>query len=176
MEASKTLKCEALLLYGSVPDDIKRDLVEAVGSVPQSIFFREGKPLKEEVKKLDDEIARGLEGKGWSLEQEMPLGVGKLKVDMASEQKGVLIEIQKGKLPRIELDILKILYAHLKSPDKWQYGVLIVPKSYIRLPLEGRKTPFQYVKGSFSKLIEPLFGATGLRGFMLIGYEDPRSR
>jgi hypothetical protein len=164
----------ATVLYGEVPDDIRSDLSEAVSSVPEGIFFKNGRPLEEGVKELDDEIARGLERRGWILKREMPLGVGKFNVDIASEQKKVLIEIEKGKLPRIELDVLKIVYAHLKSPDRWQYGVLIVPKSHIRLPLEGRRTPFQYVKDSLSKLIEPVLRATGVRGFMLMGYEDPR--
>jgi hypothetical protein len=48
--------------------------------------------------------------------------------------------------------------------------VLIVPKSHVRLLLEGRRTPFQYVKDSLSKLIEPLLRGTGLRGFMLMGW------
>jgi hypothetical protein len=173
MGAEKTLRCEAAVLYGEVPDDIRSDLTEAVGSVPQAIFFKDGRPLEEEVKALDDEIADRLERRGWTLKRGVKVG-GKFSVDLASEQKKVLIEIEKGKLPRIELDVLKILYAHLKSPDMWQYGVLIVPKSHIRLPLEGRRTPFQYVKDSLSKLTEPVLKATGMGGFMLIGYEDPR--
>jgi hypothetical protein len=174
MGTEKTLKCEVMVLYGEVPDDIRSDLTEAIGSVPQDIFFKDGRPLEEEVKALDDEIADRLKRKGWTLKQGMPVGVGKFSVDIASEQKKVLVEIEKGKLPRIELDILKILHAHLKSPDRWQYGALIVPKSHIRLPLEGGRTPFQYVKDSLSKLTEPVLKATGMRGFMLIGYEDPR--
>jgi hypothetical protein len=128
------------VLYGEVPDGIRSDLTEAIGSVPQDIFFKDGRPLEEEVKALDDEIARRLERRGWTLKQGMPVGVGKFSVDIASEQKKVLIEIEKGKLPRIELDILKILYAHLRSPDRWQYGVLIVHTSGYRWKAGGRRS------------------------------------
>jgi hypothetical protein len=51
------------VLYREVPDDIRSDLIEAVSSAPQSILFKDGRPLEE----------------------------------IASEQKKVLVEIEKGK-------------------------------------------------------------------------------
>jgi hypothetical protein len=44
------MNCKTFMLWGSVPDDIKIDLVEAISSVHSNIFFDEdGKPLKKEV-------------------------------------------------------------------------------------------------------------------------------
>ena len=161
---------------GEVGDQIKHGLVQAIKSVPQHIFFdSKGVPLKSEIADLDRMIAADLNKQGWAAKPECPpFADTGFKVDLACEKHNVLIEIEKGKLPRLELDILKIASACSQYPDKWRFGALIVPSSHIQLPLAGRSSPFHYLK-NLEPLIERVINRCGVNGLIVIGYEDPRS-
>lgn len=164
------------ILAGLVPNDLKESLIEAVESVPQSVFFnKDGKSLKTEVYQLDRIIASSLENQGWTLKRNFrPFRDNRFNVDLAFDDKKVLIEIEKGKLPRLELDIIKIASACFQFPKQWRFGALIVPSSYIKLPLAGRQSPFEYLK-LLAVLVRPIIVARAVEGFLVVGYKDPRS-
>ena len=54
------LEASYQILYGQVPEDLAKDILQAVLAVPQAIFFREGKPRKDEIKEFDKEFAEAL--------------------------------------------------------------------------------------------------------------------
>lgn len=171
-----TPKVKTFMLHGAVPKDIEKDLTEAVESVPPSIFFDENnKPIKDEVNKFDEIIADSLKSLGWSPERNINLFDDSwFSIDLGSERKKTLIEIEKGILPRIELDIIKIANACHKAPEKWRFGALVVPASHIKLKLAGKRTPFVYLKNSLAKLAGPIFERADVEGFIVVGYHDPR--
>lgn len=159
------------MLIGTVPNTVQNGLVQAVKSVPMKIFFDEdGKPLKKEVP-LDDKIAVSLEGKRWKIQRNYRLlKESKFTVDLASEKHKTLIEIEKGQLPRLELDIIKMIGASRINPV-WNFGALIVPATYIKMKLATDTTPYDYLKK-----LKPLIACiqTSLKGLIVIGYNDPR--
>jgi len=163
-------------LIGSFPSDVKDSLIRAVESVPEGCFFDgSGNPLKKEVQGLDKGMAGALTGYGWNFESNFcPFPDCGFTVDLALKDHKVLIEIEKGKSPRLELDVLKIASACLKNPKHWRFGVLVVPSSYIKLPLAGRQFTYHYLQ-NLAPLIEPLLDACSVKGFLVIGYDDPRS-
>lgn len=123
-----------------------------------------------------------LRAQGYAVESNFcPFSDNAFNVDLALPKQKLLIEIEKGKQPRLELDILKIASACSQFPDRWSYGALVVPASYIKLKLAGEQAPYIYLK-RLKPLIQPLF--TGLvdrakvravvEGFIVIGYDDPR--
>lgn len=91
---------DCFMLIGSVSNIVQNDLIQAVKSVPRKIFFDEkGKPLKKEVP-IDEKIAKSLKGKGWEIQRNYRLlKESGFTVDLASEKRKTLIEIEKGQLP-----------------------------------------------------------------------------
>lgn len=160
-------------LIGSVPSATRNNLIKAVESVPQNIFFEEkGQPLKKEVP-LDGHLADFLKSKRWDVKRNYTILNGsKFSIDLASEKRNTLIEIEKGQLPRLELDIIKMVSASEINPA-WRFGALIVPATYITMKLATNTTPYEYLNN-----LKPLIAymRTSLEGLVVIGYRDPRSR
>ena len=134
------------------------------------------------MKKFDAAIAQAFRDRHCFVDQNFaPFDNNKFNVDIAIPDHKLLIEIEKGRLPRLELDIFKMASACWQSLDKWRYGALIVPASYIKLPLAGRNNPYDYLK-HLAQLIKPMFsadqgtadGPTMISGLVVIGYFDPR--
>jgi len=164
-------------LIGAIPGDLHGSLVKAVASVPETCFFDDaGKPLKTEVSGVDKAIASTLRELKWSFHQNYcPVLDCDFNVDLAIPTQKVLLEIEKGKQPRLELDIFKVASACLQHPEQWQYGALIVPSSYIELSLAGRQSPYQYLQ-RLAPLINPVLATSSVKGFLVIGYDDPRAQ
>ncbi len=165
-------------LFGSVPQDLAQELLQAVLAVPRAIFFREGLPRQDEIKELDEKFAQALfDPLGWDdVESPLhPFSDTQFKVDVASPHRKVLIEIEKGKLPRLELDVLKIASACCQFPQRWQLGAIIAPASYIRPPLMGRETPAKYLQ-RLTALVSPILQACQVHSLLLVSYKDPRGR
>ncbi len=98
---------------------------------------------------------------------------------------GTLIEVEKGKLPRLELDIMKIVNAIFKFPEKYGFGCIIVPTNYIRLNLAGKRSPYQYVKNQLLPLNSRILdfkqwegdgSPIAVKDFILIGYSRSSGR
>ena len=160
-------------LAGSVPNELKENIVKAVESVHQTVFFEKDRPLKREVSQLENEIARNIAKWGIPERNYCPFQDNRFEVDLAVVDKKLLIEIEKGNYPRLELEIIKIASACHQFPKKWRFGALIVPSSYIELRLAGRKPPFDYLE-RLKPLVQPII-ARMVEGFLVVGYKDPRS-
>lgn len=157
-------------LWGSIPESIMKVLVEATESVPEEVFFeRDGRVRKDEIKEIDGKIKNFLEKK-WKLEK-VVVPDTRFDFDLAFPKEKILIHIEKGKLARLELDILKAL-SLCHRQHEWKYYVMIVP-SNIELTLAPHYSPCEYLK-HLIKLAEPLLEKSGLEGFYAICYEDPR--
>jgi hypothetical protein len=93
-----------------------------------------------------------------------------------------LIEIEKGKQPRLELDIMKIINSIHRFPLKYGYGCIIAPGNYIRLKLAGNRSPYRYVTEHLIPLNRPVLdfknenGRFLLKDFVVVGYVDPRGK
>jgi hypothetical protein len=167
---------QTFVLWDTVPSAITSDLTKAVESVSAKVFFdAEDKPTKGEVVGLDQGVKEALSKSGWELiPNHKAFEDSEFSVDLACKSHKLLIEIEKGKLPRLELDIMKMVAACNQFPEKWQLGALIVPATYIKLPLEGRNTPYYYLKKRLKPLLRPLLESSKMAGLLVIGYEDPR--
>lgn len=157
------------------------DLVGAIEDVPDTIFFdQDGKPLKVEVKEFDKKICNELSRRfGGSGKVECKLRLWKpdrqFEIDVVlPTMPGTLVEIEKGQLPRLELDIIKIVSAILQRPDEYAYGCLVVPVNYIELKLEPGQRLYQYVTEHLLPLANRLLDIPDLREFCVVGYLDPR--
>ena len=183
MDQMQTIKVlQTFVFWGTIPSATllwvvgTSDLTKAVGSVRMHSFFDEenGQPMKQEVKEVDIQIKKGLCNMGWSVQSDYPVIPGrKFNVDLACKSHKLLIEIEKGKLPRLELDIMKMVAACNQFPEKWQLGALIVPATHIELPLEGRQTPYCYLKERLHHLVKPLLESSKMAGLLVVGYADP---
>jgi hypothetical protein len=163
------------------------NLVGAIEDVPDSVFFDEQKrPLKKEVKEFDEkiwnELCRRFQGLG-RVERNLRLWKpeGQFEIDVAlPTSPGTLVEIEKGQLPRLELDIIKMMSAILRSPEEYAYGCLVVPVNYIKLTLAPGQVPYQYIVEHLMPLAASLLdipssaGNCLLREFCVVGYWDPR--
>lgn len=163
-------------------------LVAAIEAVSDKIFFdQHGKPVKDkEVKAFDEMIYDALSHRFCGLgkvERNTRLWYPERRFDIdlvLPTSPRTLIEIEKGQLPRLELDIVKIMSAILDRPDEYGYGCLVVPVNYIDLTLAPRQTPYQYVTEHLLPLARPLLdirnsaGGYFLREFCVAGYWDPR--
>ena len=93
-----------------------------------------------------------------------------------------LIEIEKGKQPRLELDIMKIINSIWRFPSRYGFGCIIVPANYIKLKLAGMRDPYSYVTNNLIPLNSPLLdfkdedGSFLMEDFIVIGYIDPREK
>jgi len=150
--------------------------MKAVESIPHSSFFdQEGNPLRGEVVGVDEGIENYLQDIGWNPEKDYEPFEGKnFSVDLCLPTQKVLIEIEKSKQPRLELNIIKIASACLMVPQKWQFGVLVVPSSYIELRLKGSPSPYKYLE-PLAPLLKQILNKCLVKGFLVIGYQDPRS-
>jgi len=160
---------------GNVPQHVQTRLVEAVTSVPCSCFFDEtGAPIKTEVSALDRCVVKGLSAAGWHVDADYsPFADTRFNVDLAVPDERLLVEIEKGRQPRLELDLLKIASACSRMPDRWRYGALLVPATYIKLTLAGRQTPTQYLL-RLAPLVRPVLEKSTVLGLCVVGYVDPR--
>lgn len=159
-------------VFGEVPADIIKDVELAIGRIPESVFPREhGEGIGAE---FDQRLLTGLHGRGWddAVTNSRPFGKGTFTVDIGCMSRKVLIEIEKGKLPRLELDLLKLSAAAKLPRSHWQWGLIIVPASFVEMKLSGNRTPYDHMK-SLSKLASLALSGT-LQGLAVIGYRDPR--
>ena len=150
--------CKHFFLSGSLPPKIKNHLIKAVESIPHGSFFDQGgNPLRGEIVGVDKGIEHYLNDHGWNPKKIYePVECINISVDLYLPTQKVLIEIEKSKQPRLELDIIKIASACLMAPKKWQFGVLVVPTSYIELRLKGGPSPYQYLERlGYDHLIAP---------------------
>jgi len=166
-------------LVGVVPVHIKKPLCDAIESVPNGVFFHGNnhhQPRQDEIIELDIEIHDFLsQQRHWELVRNFrPFHDCDFHVDLACEKHEVLIEIEKGTAPRLELDILKVARACLQFPEKWKYGALVVPSTHIQLRLAGRQKPYEFLADHLKPLVKPILEACKVSGFVVIGYEDPR--
>lgn len=160
-------------------------LKEALEKVPNDVFFeKNGSALKREVTGLDAKLYKLLIRQfGEDVEKDFSpmIPENQFSVDFfLPTRPGVLIEVEKGKLPRLELDLMKILGSIHRSPSEYGFGCIIAPVNYIKLNLAGKRSPYQYLTGNLLPLISPLLdvkatdGTFLVRDFLVIGYVDPR--
>ena len=166
-------------IFGDVPNQIIKALVAAIESVPDTVFFHVNnhtQPCRNEIVELDDRIYDFLsQQRHWGLQKNFhPFNDCEFHVDLACERHKVLIEIEKGTSPRLELDILKVARACLHCPEKWKFGALVVPSTHIHLRLAGRLTPYDYLANHLQPLVRPVLEACNASGFVVIGYREPR--
>ena len=162
-------------------------LIESLEEIPQNIFFeKDGSPLKREVIQLDKKLFKLLNPKfGLDVEQNFAPMVpeNRFTVDLFLPTKpATLIEIEKGKLPRLELDMMKILNSIYRFPSEYGFGCIIAPVNYIKLNLAGRRSPYRYLKNNLVPLNSPLLdlksksGTFLIKDFLVVGYFDPRGK
>ena len=162
-------------------------LVESLEGIPDDIFFEEdGSPLKREVAQLDRKLFKLLIGNfGENVEKDFPpmAPENQFTVDFILPTKpATLIEIEKGKLPRLELDLMKIINSIYRCPLIYGFGCLIVPINYIQLNLAGKRSPYQYAKNNLIPLNSFILdckdkdGSFLIKDFIVLGYFDPRGK
>jgi hypothetical protein len=164
------------VFHGTFPDKIRTEILSVLSEIPRNYFFKTDQtPIKSELK-IDQFFAEELTRKGFEVEQEVRVLHGRrLSVDAFLPAEGILIEIEKGKLPRIELDLIKIVAAAHNSPKEYRFGGLIVPFDFIRLPLEGRQSPYDYCVNQLLPLMEPIIHSSPVKGIAVFGYHDQRA-
>lgn len=177
---------EDMFSYRNLEQSWLSDLIDSIRQIPDTIFFeKDGAPLKREVSQLDSELYKRLIAKyGRNVESNFTTmtPANQFSIDIVLPTiPQTLIEIEKGKLPRLELDIMKIVNTILRFPETYGYGCMIVPVNYIRLNLAGRRYPYQYLKNNLLPLNDSLFQlrtSSGsqfyIKDFVVIGYRDPR--
>ncbi len=174
-----------VFFYRRLEPEWAKPLVTCIKEIPEHIFFeQDGSPLKEEVIKFDKQLFTRLTAKfGPDVKRNfrtMRPG-NQFEIDIVLPTKPMtLIELEKGKLPRLELDIMKIINSIYRFPSRYGYGCIIVPDSYIKLKLAGNRSPYRYVKDHLLPLNAPLLdcrsedGSFLMKDFIVIGYVDPR--
>ena len=180
-----TMKIKEVFSYRRLKHEWIPQLVTSIEEIPEDIFFeQDGSPLKREVIQLDEQLFERLIVKsGPDVEQNFRTMVpeNQFETDILLPTKPMtLIEIEKGKLPRLELDIMKIINSIWRFPSKYGFGCIIVPANYIRLPLAGMRFPYSYVTNNLIPLNSPLLDFKNendsflMKDFIVIGYYDPR--
>jgi hypothetical protein len=162
-------------------------VIAAVQAVPHNIFRgTSGQSLGMNVGQFDTIVYKNLSklfGNSARVEQNVRLWQPQNKFDvdiLLPTSPKTLIEIEKGKLPRLELDIIKIMSAILGKPQEYGYGCLIVPTNHIKLKLAGAQTPYQYVTEHLLPLAKSFLNVSDskggylLRELCVVGYQDPR--
>ena len=77
---------------------------------------------------------------------------------------------------------MKIINSIYRYPLEYGFGCLIVPINYIRLPLAGKRFPYQFIKNNLLPLNSPILdwknkdGSFLIKDFLVIGYFDPREK
>jgi hypothetical protein len=165
-----------------------QQLVTSIEEIPEDIFFEQnGFPLKREVQELDEQLFKRLFIKfGPEVKQNfrpmVPENQFEIDLLLPTEPNKTLIEIEKGKQPRLELDIMKIINSIWRFPSRYGFGCIIVPANYIELKLAGMRSPYQYVTEHLIPLNAPILNVKNQEGFFLIrdfiviGYIDPRGK
>ena len=162
-------------------------LEDSLKQIPEDIFFEsDGSPLKREVKRLDEKLFKLLiTNFGENVEKDFaPMAPANLfTVDFILPTKPLtLIEIEKGKLPRLELDLMKIINSIYRYPSEYGFGCLIVPNNHIQLNLAGKRFPYQYIKNNLLPLNSSILdrknedGSFLIKDFIVLGYFDPRGK
>ena len=133
-----------------------------------------GQRLTVEVPKLDELLYQHLRESGVRVEKNFsPFESLSFNCDLALPDFQLLIEIEKGKQPRLEFDILKMFSAAAQHPNQWHYGLLIIPSTFITLASAGRQTSAQYL-ARLANLTKPLSRCATIRGIVVLPYKDPR--
>ena len=159
----------------------------ALESIPDEVFFeKDGSPLEREVTGLDAKLYKSLIKR---FEEDVEkdfcpmVPENQFSIDFLIPTKPeVLIEVEKGKLPRLELDLMKILGAIHRFPPQYGFGCIVAPVNYIKLNLAGKRSPYKYVTGNLLPLNVPLLDIKAANGtflvkdFLVIGYVDPRGK
>lgn len=181
------MKIKEIFSYRDLQHKWVSELVDSLVEIPEDIFFeKDGSPLKREVVQLEKRLFKLLITQfGQDVEHDFApmLPENQFTVDFFLPTKpGTLIEIEKGKLPRLELDVMKIINSIYRFPSKYGFGCIIAPVNYITLNLAGRRSPYQYVRNNLIPLNRPIIDLKGKDGsflvkdFLVIGYFDPRKK
>lgn len=179
------MKIEEIFSYRNRKHKWISKLTDSLAQIPENIFFEQnGSPLKKEVIQLDENLFKLLIPQfGSEVEKNFApmIPENQYTVDLfLPTTPGTLIEIEKGKLPRLELDIMKIVNSILRFPKQYGFGCIIAPVNYIKLNLAGKRSPYQYVKNNLIPLNSPFIDLKDKKGkflvkdFLVIGYHDPR--
>ncbi len=157
---------------------------DSLKKISKNIFFeKDGSPLKREVIQIDRQLLKLLTKRfGSEVKSNYcpMISENKFNVDILLPTKpATLIEIEKGKLPRLELDLMKITNSIYKFPSKYGYGCIIVPVNYIELKLAGLRSPYQYLVNHLISLNSTILDVKDkdrylLKDLVVIGYHDPR--
>ena len=185
MGKSQVMRIKAVSSYRGRQPEWVSQVVTAIEEIPENIFFEHnGSPLKREVVQFDRQLFKRLTARfGPDVKRNFrtmpPENQFEIDIVLPTEPMA-LIEIEKGKLPRLELDIMKIINSIYRFPSKYGCGCIIVPVNYIRLRLAGNRSPYQYVTEHLMPLNKPVLdfknenGCFLLKDFVVIGYVDPR--
>jgi hypothetical protein len=179
------MKIKEIFSYRNVTHTWIKPLIVSLEKVSDNLFFeQDGSPRKQEISQLDVQLFELLRNEfGEGIEKNVATMLpSKFNVDMVlPTNPATLIEIEKGKLPRLELDLMKITNSIYKYPSLYGYGCLIVPMSYITLKLAGGQTPFEYVTKHLIPLNSKVLdcksknGSFLIKDLIVIGYFDPRA-
>jgi len=174
------MKIKEVFSYRNLRHEWISPIVNCIKSVLEQIFFEQDGG---EIKKFDRLLSERLTaefGKGIKRNSRPMKSENQFEVDIVlpTEPK-TLIEIEKGKQPRLELDIMKIANTIYRYPLEYGFGCIIVPANYIELKLAGNKSPYRYVTNHLIPLNKPLLDFKNQDGFLIkdlivIGYVDPR--
>jgi hypothetical protein len=181
------MKIKEVFSYRSLTHEWIKPLVDSLEGIPDDIFYEnDGSPLKREVTQLDAKLFKLLIANfGENVEKDFPpmAPENQFTVDFILPTKpATLIEIEKGKSPRLELDLMKIINSIYRYPLVYGFGCLIVPNNYIQLNLAGKRSPYQYVKNNLIPLNSFVLdwkekdGAFLIKDFLVLGYSDPRGK
>ena len=162
-----------------------QQLVTSIEEIPEDIFFEEDRsPLKREVKQLDNLLSERLTakfGKGVKRNFRTMAPENQFETDIVLPTEPMtLIEIEKGKLPRLELDIMKIIGSIWRFPKQYGFGCIIVPTNYIELTLARGRSPYKHVTDHLIPLSSYLLDLRNqdnsflMEDLIVIGYHDPR--
>ena len=181
------MKIKEIFSYRNLKHKWVKALIDSLTEIPEDIFFeKDGSPLKREVVQLEKRLFKLLITQfGQDVENNFApmIPENQFTVDFFLPTKpGALIEIEKGKLPRLELDIMKIINSICRFPSEYGFGCIIVPVNYVKLNLAGKRSPYQFVRNNLTPLNSPIIDLKGKDGsflvkdFLVIGYFDPRER
>ncbi len=181
------MKIREIFSYRNLAHEWTEPLVDSLEGIPDDIFFeKDGSPLKREVTQLDAKLFKLLIANfGENVEKDFPpmAPENQFTVDFILPTKpSTLIEIEKGKLPRLELDLMKIINSIYRDPLVYGFGCLVVPDNYIQLNLAGKRSPYRYVTNNLIPLNSSILdwkdkdGSFLIKDFLVLGYFDPRGK